>query len=309
MNDALRTTLILVLTVPVLAAEDSTCETVARISFPYHNSLIRASIPLFGKACAKNFKSYRIEFGQTKDPVEWTLIKQSDRAEPNDPWQDGAVKWNKDWGATDGNLGTWQTGLTEYPYGQRWEHNLLGPYTLRLTVTDKQGREAQHSVHVIVGRVVRNDLGGAVESPDGIARLEAGKDSITTAFVLVSLLPSSEPKPPKGLIPIGAAYEFQPPGLEFITPARLRFKCSPEELDAAGAISSACPTTSSKARRWKTLGRSRIRRGGRRTDPNGFLMELSETGDATGEYIGESMARGRRYILLQMLPEKDGKSA
>ena len=209
---------------------------VAIVSFPYEDALVRANVPVFGLAYGGTFESYKLEFGQGNDPQEWTRFQESTSPQSSDPFAEKKVKWNKDWGTETGNLGTWQTGLTEYPYGQRWEHNLLGPYTLRLTVTDKHGHEAQHSVHVIVGRVVRNDIGGAVESPDGISRLEVGKDSITTAFVLVSLLPSSEPKPPKGIIPIGTAYEFQPPGLEFITPALLRFKFSTHEVDAAGAV-------------------------------------------------------------------------
>ena len=39
-----------------------------------------------------------------------------------------------------------------------------------------------------------------------------GSDSISSAFVLVSLLPTTEPKPAKNLLLIGTAYEFQPPG-------------------------------------------------------------------------------------------------
>ena len=218
----------------------------AAIHFPYENSSIRANVPIFGLAYGKDFTSYRLEFGQGHEPKEWTLVDESTEPETHDPWAEGKVKWSKDWGVETGNLGVWRTGLSEYTYGQHWEHDLLGPYTLRLTVTDKQGREAQHSVHVIVARVVRNDIGGSVESPDGMARLEVGADSISSAFILVSLLPSgdpllptTEPKPAKNLLLIGTAYEFQPPGLEFMRPARLRFKFAPEklkEVDADGKL-------------------------------------------------------------------------
>ena len=106
----------------------------AGISFPYDNSLLRANVPIFGIADAKEFASYRLEFGEGENPEEWILIKESRQPQPNDPWAEGRVKWNKNWGAEDGNLGLWRTGLTEYGYGQAQKHDLLGSYTLRLTV-------------------------------------------------------------------------------------------------------------------------------------------------------------------------------
>jgi len=218
---------LLLLWTGIARSQGAEAELVAVIHLPYESSSVRANVPIFGLAYGKIFQSYRLEFGQGRDPKEWTLIKESTEPEEHDPWAEGKVKWSKDWGVETGNLGVWRTGLSEYTYGQHWEHDLLGPYTLRLTVADKHGREAQHSVHVIVARVVRNDIGGSVESPDGVARLEAGADSITSAFVLVSLLPrgdpllpSTEPKPAKNLLLIGTAYEFQPPGLEFNAPGR-----------------------------------------------------------------------------------------
>jgi len=141
----------------------------ARIGFPYDNALVRANVPVFGVAWTKDLESYRLEFGAGHDtPKKWVLIRASKQPQPNDPWAQGKVKWSKDWGALKGNLGTWETGLDEYPYGQKFRHNLIGPYTLRLTVRDKKGRTAEHAMRVSVARALTFwtvDQAGHVEGP------------------------------------------------------------------------------------------------------------------------------------------------
>jgi hypothetical protein len=179
-------------------------------------------VPVFGVARAREFDSYRLEFGEGDKPKDWILIQESKEPQEEDPWVSGRVRFNADWGTT-GNLGTWETGLDEYPYGQAWKHNLRGLYTLRLTVKAKDGRTAEHSIQVIVGRVVSNSTGGYGESPDRRVRLDVLAESILSAFVLVSILPSQEVRPPKQLVSVGGVYELQPPGLKFLRPTRLAF--------------------------------------------------------------------------------------
>jgi len=52
-----------------------------------------------------------------------------------------------------------------------------------------------------------------------------------------------------------------------------------------------------------------MRRGSSRTDPNGFLMELAETGDATGEYIGEFTAGAAVTMYYKCCRKKVAESA
>ena len=68
-----------------------TAETVARISFPFESSMLRANVPVFGTAWAREFDSYRLEFGEGRRPKKWVLIKQSKQPQASDPYAQGKV--------------------------------------------------------------------------------------------------------------------------------------------------------------------------------------------------------------------------
>jgi len=57
---------------------------VARLSVPYQNALVRANVPVFGLAYGKDFKEYRVEYGEGSNPSEW---KVTERVESNCPVQ------------------------------------------------------------------------------------------------------------------------------------------------------------------------------------------------------------------------------
>ena len=204
----------------------------ARMSFPFDQALVRANVPVFGVAWAKEFESYRLEFGEGREPKEWVLIRQSRQPQASDPFAEDRVVWSKDWGFPKGNLGTWETGLDEYPYGQKFKHNLRGEHTLRLTVRDKQGRTAQHSILVTVARALANAQAGYGQSPDEVVRFDVPANSLDEAFKLVSILPTDQLPAPRRLVLLSKIYEFRPPGLELIRPATLSFKFAPKDLDA-----------------------------------------------------------------------------
>ncbi len=205
-------------------------EAKAQISFPFDEALVRANVPVFGVAWAKEFKSYRLEFGEGRDPEEWTLILFSTQPRPSDLFAQGKLVWSKDWGFPKGNLGTWQTGLDEYDYGQKFKHNLRGEYTLRLTVRDKQDRIAQHEIVVTVARALTNAHGGFGESPDKVVRFKVSPNALDEAFKLVSILPTDKLPAPKRLVMLSKIYEFRPPGLALARPATLSFKFDPADL-------------------------------------------------------------------------------
>jgi len=208
----------------------------ARISMPWNNSLIRANVPVFGVANAPNFRQYRVEFGKGRKPKKWRLIKSSTRPKRYDPWAAGKVKWNPDKGA-DGNLATWDTGLTSYRYG-RQEKNLNGVYTLRVVVEDKSGETAQARVVVTVGRAITRLTGGVVESPDGKAYLNVPGGGSASAFMLASIQavdsvhtpPVIKLKPPTGLVRVGEVYGLRPPGVKFVQPASFRMYYAEKDL-------------------------------------------------------------------------------
>ncbi|MBM4046639.1 MAG: hypothetical protein FJ279_16130, partial [Planctomycetes bacterium] len=200
----------------------------ASISKPKANSLVRAMVPVFGTADAPDFKSFRLEFGKGADPKEWILINASPEPQREDPYATGRTSWEKR--VPKGNLGMWDTGLTEYAYAGTWKHNLLGVHTLRLTVEDKQGRKAEVRVTVDVARVIPNQLGGKSESEDGLVSVAVPPEAMSSSFPLISIRRTEEAKPQPGLMDVGGVYEWQPPGLEFTKPATLTFKYDPAKL-------------------------------------------------------------------------------
>ncbi len=147
---------------PAVAA-DGEDGPIARISMPYNNSLVRANVPVFGVADAKDFKLYRLEFGEGPDPKEWHVITVSPPPRPSDPWAAGKVKWDPSRG-TQGNLGDCHTGLTSYRYFDRYE-NLNGVYALRLVVEDKAGRSTEARAVVNVARAITKPGAGVAVMP------------------------------------------------------------------------------------------------------------------------------------------------
>ncbi|MDP6356510.1 MAG: PA14 domain-containing protein [Planctomycetota bacterium] len=201
----------------------------ARISFPFDKGMVRANVPVFGVAWARDFESYIVEFGEGTEPEKWFGIVESKQPQANDPYSRRKVVWNPDWGAR-GNLATWQTGLDEYPYGEKWEHNLYGLYTLRLTVRTREGRTMRHSIETTVGRVLTNWNGGLVKSPDQSVAFRVAPDSLPRSFLLTSLLPTDQATPPGDRPVIGSVYEFRPPNAKFLKPGTLSFKVIPEQM-------------------------------------------------------------------------------
>ena len=222
-------TLVLAVAGTLQAGEEPTLK--ARMSFPFDRALVRANVPVFGVAWAKEFDSYRLEFGEGREPKEWVLIHQSRQPRASDPFAEDRVVWSKDWGFPKGNLGTWETGLDEYAYGQKFKHNLRGEHTLRLTVRDQQGRTAQHAILVTVARALMNAHGGYGQSPDEVVRFDVPANSLDEAFKLVSILPTDQPPAPRRQVLLSKMYELRPPGLELIRPATLSFKFAPSDLD------------------------------------------------------------------------------
>ena len=99
----------------------STDQQVAQIFSPSNGKTVRGSVQVLGKATGDNFKQYTLEYGEGPNPAQWTPII--------------TVPLKRDLGV----LGVWDTS------------NLpAGGYTLRLVVTDKDGKENVSTVIVSV---------------------------------------------------------------------------------------------------------------------------------------------------------------
>ena len=138
-----------------------------------------------------------------------------------------------------GNLGTWDTGLTNYVYlpshPKGHPINLKGVYTIRLVVTGDDGSTAEDRVPVEVGDVVPNAWGGVVTSTDRKVSLIVPEQAITNSFRVMSIKPApgETPSVPRDYRAVGPIYEFRDPGEKFTKPARLQFEVpgSAEDLN------------------------------------------------------------------------------
>ena len=167
------------------AVNEAQTELVAAISLPKPNSLLRADVPVFGKAHGPNFKLWRLEYGEGEDPTKWNVIKVGFKPILEDPQAQGKVKWNPNWGAH-GNLADWKTGLVSYQYGTQ-HTNLNGVYTLRLVAEDKDGNIAEARVPVEVGCVITRVRGGTANSPDNRIVLSVPPLSCPDGAVVISI--------------------------------------------------------------------------------------------------------------------------
>lgn len=194
---------------------------IAKIEIPYNDSIVRADVPVFGKAYGEDFKEFILDYGEGKDPKNWILINKSDI--PQTEYNPSALQAMTSFGKTiDGNLGTWRTGLDEYKYGVH-PANLSGAYTLRLRAFAKRGNAAEDKITVEVGRIILNSIGGKAESRDGLASFEVKEHSLYTSAILVSLKAlDKNPFQQEGLTSASKVYELREPGEKFTQPVTLK---------------------------------------------------------------------------------------
>ncbi len=157
---------------------------VANIRTPGAYSLVRGTqVPIIGEAYGSLFDHYVLEYGEGIDPSTWVTITES--PVPSLAVPGGNLKL-----FNPGNLANWDTGLNEF---KPWdEAGLNGLYTLRLKVIGTDGREADDSFPVIVGRLADTAQGGVIASPDGKASLTIPYFATRYSFSLMALVPLSE---------------------------------------------------------------------------------------------------------------------
>jgi hypothetical protein len=156
----------------------------AKIDFPRNGSLLRADIPVCGLACGEDFERFVLDYGRGDNPSEWTTIKESDIPQKDyiDPGN-SLMNYGK---SIDGNLGMWETGLTEYYY-KNYPVDLNGEYTLRLRVYNDKGMYSEDRIKVTVGRVALNCMDNKIESLDGKLTINIPEHSLEEKGILMAV--------------------------------------------------------------------------------------------------------------------------
>jgi flagellar hook assembly protein FlgD len=199
---------------------------VADISTPSAFSLVRGpEVPIVGEAYGNMFDSYTLAYGEGLNPSTWITITTSMSPRVLPP-ASGPNQSNPS------NLASWNTGLDEYaPWNQP---GLSGVYTLRLSVLGKDGREADDTFPVVVGRLASTAQGGTITSPDGQASLTIPSFATQDSYSLMALVPLSQTESTgdwHSLLPadeqtVGQVYEVFPANERFRQPVTLQLPYS-----------------------------------------------------------------------------------
>ena len=188
----------------------------SEIRVPYENSLVYATVPIIGTASARDFAGYKVEYGAGDSPTVWTTLITSttqvfDDYEPLPPAR-----------TLSGNLATWST--YDVP---------MGPYTIRLTVYDRDGNYKQETVKVEVARVVRR-WESTLTSNDGLVTFNVPSGAVADDADLFSISPMDIAEAPAvddpELTLIGRIYEVRPAGYEFTKSCTLKMHYTDAQL-------------------------------------------------------------------------------
>ena len=156
----------------------------ARIISPDSGQQVPQHINIIGFAYDLNFKRYTIEYGIGKSPFLWHSISKIGFLEA----------------VLDDTLAEWSSP------------NLIGEYTLRLTVEDRTGQTSNHQIQVFFNDYVNNQRIERVESLDGRARIVFPPRCLTEQTI-VTINPTTH------------GYEFAPRNLKLHShkPATIEF--------------------------------------------------------------------------------------
>ncbi len=206
----------------------ATKELRCKITVPAAYSIVRGDVPVYGFAEGEGFKEYKLEYGAGENPAEWVLINQGKEPQP----ETGSIpRINFNQVKTiPGNLGLWDTGLTEYKYKEQKVDLAPGVYTLRLTASGEKDKIIEDRIIVEVGRVFLNASGGKIESTDKKSLFTLPEHALYQASELICLKPlETAAKNSADLKMIGKIYELTPPGMKFTRDASLSFFSDKEE--------------------------------------------------------------------------------
>ncbi|HOT74582.1 MAG TPA: hypothetical protein PK467_02245, partial [Candidatus Wallbacteria bacterium] len=217
---------------------------IANIQLPWKNSIVNATVPVFGDALGMDFSHYSISaINLSRAGTEEITIATS--REPKFLINRSLSFGGK--ATVMGNLASFNAGTNfGYKYDRSKKASSMaynGPYRIVLKVYDKKGNMRHASRDIIIGRLISNTCEQFVESADGLAALIVQPYSITEGFTLCSLVEKpgflSVERPEfknEGFEPISPVYEARPRGLKFDLPASLKITVPGHKLDT-GSVS------------------------------------------------------------------------
>lgn len=205
---------------------------IAGIYVPWRNSIVNATVPVFGDAVGVDFQKYVVTIQSLSGNEKPVVLAES--KEPRF-LVNHRIKFPGK-ATVSGNIFSFDVGTNfGYKYARKSVRDgktgikYNGRYRLALTVFDRAGNFRSDTCDVIVGRIISNSTGLFVESDDGKAALFAEPYSIEEGFVLASLLaadpslPSGSPVAKNGNLKlVSPIYEARPRGLAFDVPATLK---------------------------------------------------------------------------------------
>lgn len=221
------------------SAQYDILQLIANIQLPWNNSIVNATVPVFGDALGMDFSHYTLgavclNAGKSEE------IKLIESKEPKFLVNRALHFGGK--ATVMGNLASFNAGTN---FGYKYDRNKIsaqqaynGLYRLVLKVYDTRGNMRSDSRDIIVGRLISNTAEQFVESSDARAALIVAPYSITEGFTMCSLIDAAaflKPDSPvyanAGLKLITPVYEARPRGLKFDRPALLRMIAAGEKLE------------------------------------------------------------------------------
>ena len=221
------------------SAQYDILQLIANIQLPWNNSIVNATVPIFGDALGMDFSHYTLSAvclnaGKSEE------IKLIESKEPKFLVNRALHFGGK--ASVMGNLASFNAGTN---FGYKYDRNKIsaqqaynGLYRLVLKVYDTRGNMRSDSRDIIVGRLISNTAEQFVESADGRAALIVAPYSITEGFTMCSLIDAAtflKPDSPvyanAGMKLISPVYEARPRGLKFDRPAVLRLIAAGDKLE------------------------------------------------------------------------------
>ncbi len=232
----------------------------AQIVTPSSGSLLRGVVPIDGVASGPDFDHYQLDYGPGTSPTHWTGILDTSSGTPAVPDQ-GPVTLAR-LHTLSGNLGTLDTGLSDYfYYRSSGAQGLSGLYTIRLRVYGRHGEEAQAFTWIVVGRVATYVQDATIASPDGQANLAVPSLALHDIAQVFAVEPTTSTVPvPTYLRKLSSVYALYPSGYVFGSPATLRMHVAAVApgvqiyaWDAGSATWQPLPSTVARERHGATL--------------------------------------------------------
>ena len=217
---------------------------IANIRLPWKESLVNATVPIFGDALGVDFSHYTLGIiNLNSGALNSAEVKIAESKEPK--FLTGRALNFSGKATVTGNLASFNAGTN---FGYKYERGKIkaqqaynGLYRLVLTVYDTRGNARTDTRDIIIGRLISNTAEQFVESADNRAAIIVGPYSITEGFTMCSLIDAASFagadrtvfNTPPGFTPISPIYEARPRGLGFDRPALLKIMADGGNLTPA----------------------------------------------------------------------------